>query len=90
MVTSFNIPDPIDQAIKSVLSTDPQYADPKDCVDCCVMASNQLIDELNKLGISGKLVGHYHHAWVLVDDYNIDLTARQFDPNEPCPKIWKN
>ena len=75
-------------AIDEVLKTDPQYADPKDCVDCCVMASNQLIDELKKKGLTGTLVGTKEHAWVLVNNVNIDLTARQFDKNAKCPKIW--
>lgn len=77
--------DSILSAVDEVLKTDPQYADPK---DCCVMASNQLIDELKKKGLVGKLVGTKEHAWVLVNNVNIDLTARQFDKNAKCPKIW--
>jgi len=75
-------------AVNAVLRTDPQYADPKDCVDCCVMASNQLISELKKQGLTGELVGTKEHAWVFINDVNIDLTARQFDKNAACPKIW--
>lgn len=78
-------------AINSVLKSDPQYADPKDCKDCCVMASVQLRDKLWKAGINATLTGEPGHAWVLTEDgFNIDLTARQFNELEPCPKIWKS
>lgn len=80
-------PQPILDAIARVLQADPQFADAKDCVDCCVMASKSLIAELAAAGMKGELVGSYEHAWVLVDGFNIDLTARQFDENEPCPVL---
>lgn len=91
MTTEFNIPEAIINAVNSVLKSDPQYADPKDCKDCCVMASTQLIRELYKVGVKGTLTGNYLHSWVLTEDeWNIDLTARQLSTLEPCPKIWKS
>lgn len=35
-----------------------------------------------------KGTGKPHH-WAEIEGYGVDLTARQFDKNEPCPKIWK-
>lgn len=85
------IPSFIIQATNKVLQDDPWFADSVDCEDTCVMASKQLIDELKAIGISGaKMIGDFFHAWVYVDGWNIDLTARQFDKDAPCPKIWNN
>jgi hypothetical protein len=36
----------------------------------------------------GDYKGKGFHNWAVVEGYCIDLTARQFDEKEPCPKIW--
>lgn len=35
-----------------------------------------------------KVGGSYYHCWAKMGPWNIDLTARQFNPSEDYPKIW--
>ncbi len=89
------LPEHLQRAIDRVLAADPQFATKEGAKDCCVLASQLLIDEIKKEVRNAdakkvKIQGSYYHVWVRVDDeWNIDLTARQFDPTAPCPKIWR-
>jgi hypothetical protein len=94
-----DLPAYIQAAIEYVYDKHPEYKTPRGARGNCVMATDFLLfkcDEL--LGeelCDGRMVAvddFYEkgpHAWADIEGWQIDLTARQFNPNEPCPKIWK-
>ena len=85
---SEEIREKITEAVKKVLEGDPQFAEQKGAEDSCRYASERLIGGLKEAGLTGILIGNRHHVWVKVDCWNIDLTARQFDPRLECPLYW--
>jgi hypothetical protein len=79
------------QAIEEVLSEHTWFSDPERCADLCGIASEELMLVIKANmpeGTAAKLTGDYWHQFVQVDNWFIDLTARQFDSNASCPKIW--
>jgi hypothetical protein len=94
-----NLPLYLQKAINDVLKRKPKYKTKKGALGNCVKASDELLikcDELLDDDCDGYLdgtadyKGFGHHYWAVIEGYCIDLTARQFDENEKCPKIYKN
>lgn len=90
-----DFPEIINTAINNVLSRHPEYASVYGAQGKCIIASDKLLFELDNLNngepIDGYLVGQaspLHHWAFIAPNINIDLTARQFDGNADCPKIW--
>lgn len=97
---AFNCPDLPEEIKRSVEETIkrniPQCLDPIKAKGHCLRLSNELMLNLANEGklpfVDCKIVFTKRpqpHFWILVDGWHIDLTARQFNAYEPCPKIWK-
>lgn len=85
------LPEWIKDPIRRLLYANPDFADPVECADQCLYASTTLIELIREVMPEGTDIGtegDFWHAFVKVDKWFIDLTARQFDPNQDCPKIW--
>jgi hypothetical protein len=86
----------ITTAIQKTLTEDCK--DPVKVKGKCMMVSFQLFNNLVELGNLKpyEQVKILHaknpkpHFWVWVEGYHIDLTAKQFEESEECPKIWIN
>jgi hypothetical protein len=82
------------EAINSVLINHPEYLSAFGAKARCVDASTELLfklDEMKGYPINGYVDGNdIPHNWAVVENWCVDLTARQFDVNAPCPKIWVN
>jgi hypothetical protein len=94
-----NLPQYIQQAIDFVLSNHPEYKTKLGAKGKCITATVQLLfkcDELANDMCDGYLDGTNNHNdkgphhWAVIEGYCIDLTARQFDEKDECPKIWIN
>jgi len=49
------------------------------CLDCmCAITSYEIFLTLKEKGIRAKFCMNNHHCFVMVDDYVIDITAKQF------------
>lgn len=63
----------------------------KDLTGWCAIASAYLFRELKKAGIDAEIhlyEGHrYCHAYVVVDDHVVDVTATQFKPFSKTPVV---
>jgi hypothetical protein len=97
LLSAAGLPVYIQEAIRVVLKRHPEYKTKSGALGNCVIASDELLFYIDqKLGnicdgyINGVLdyKGKGFHNWAVVEGYCIDLTARQFDEKEPCPKIW--
>lgn len=44
----------------------------------CAIASYELLKRLKRAKINASIAGNENHAFVLIDDYKIDVTATQF------------
>lgn len=81
-------------AVNSVLFEHPEYLTKKGAYGKCVDASTQLLfklDEMYDFPINGYVDGDKRpHHWAVVENWCIDLTARQFNETDECPKIWLN
>ncbi len=98
------VPDLPDWIIKGVEETIvgnySQCLDPVKAKGNCLRVSNQLMYNLSEVGkdlvkpFDNCKILHTKkpqpHFWIFVDGWHIDLTARQFNENERCPKIWKD
>jgi hypothetical protein len=93
-----DIPETIKHVIEETISKNAlQCLDPVKAKGNCLRISDQLMMNLYEVGkkpfVDCKIIfakKPHPHFWILVDDWHIDLTARQFNPKEPCPKIWKH
>lgn len=89
-----DIPKEILEAIEYVLSEHPEYKTVEGSTGNCITASDELMFRLDIINdcepVDAYLVGNdIPHHWALIyGKYNVDLTARQFDVNADCPKIW--
>jgi hypothetical protein len=88
----------IQQSIEKTISKNSlRCFDPQGSKGHCLRISDELMWNLVELGkkkpfVECKIIHRRKpnpHFWVCVDGLHIDLTARQFDPEEPCPKIWR-
>lgn len=86
------IPDYIQKAIDLTLSEHPEYQDPILSIGKCIEASDNLIDNVEIVTdevIGGFMDGNENHHWAVINNlYCVDLTARQFNVSNECPKIW--
>jgi hypothetical protein len=97
MLATADLPHHISEAIKIVLERHPEYKTHQGALGKCVDASDELLFYIDQeLGVicDGYMDGvvdyngNGFHNWAVVEGYCIDLTARQFDKNDLCPKIW--
>jgi hypothetical protein len=92
LLTIRHLPNHIREVLVSVMMDIRQRGinpeDPCDADGRCVVLSEDLIRKFTEKFIDSRMVGTSTHAFVKVEDYYIDLTARQFNPMEPYPKIW--
>jgi hypothetical protein len=84
----------IDETIKENRS---QCLDPIKAKGNCLRISHELMFKLSEVGkspfVDCKIIHSkkpYPHFWLLVEGWHIDLTAKQFNSQESCPKIWKH
>lgn len=81
-------------AVNSVLLDHPEYMTKVGAAGKCVDASTQLLfklDEMLGFPINGYMDGdNTPHHWAVVENWCVDLTARQFNESESCPKVWLN
>ena len=92
--------DIIQIAIENILLKHPEYKTKEGSKGECITASDLLLFEVDRLcnrvynsRMHGEsdyngIKGQYHHWAVFNDSICVDLTARQFDENADCPKIW--
>ena len=96
-----DLPEWIAEVVKETIAKNSsQCLDPVKAKGNCLRMSDQLLynlSEVNKEAIvpfvNCKIMFRkkpHPHFWLLVDGWHIDLTAKQFDRNEPCPKIWRD
>jgi len=97
-VEYFETPDWIQQSIENTIAKNgSRCLDPKGSKGHCLRISDELMWNLVELGkkkpfVECRIIHRRKpdpHFWISVDGLHIDLTARQFDPEEPCPKIWR-
>ncbi len=88
------LPDYLEKALETVIAEHPEYATKEGATGMCVAASDELLfmcDEIKGSTIDGYVDGDNRpHHWAVIEGICVDLTARQFNENEPFPKIWKN
>ncbi|WP_147205816.1 hypothetical protein [Segetibacter aerophilus] len=92
------LPESIRQCVEETIAANPSNClDPIKAKGHCLRISDLLMLNLAEQGkkpfVDCKIIHTkkpYPHFWIYVDGWHIDLTARQFDPNAPCPKIWKD
>lgn len=92
-----DLPEAIRQSIETTITNNiSRCIDPVKAKGQCLRMSDELMLNLSEAGkkafIDCKIVFTRHpqpHFWIYVDGFHIDLTARQFNPHAPCPKIWK-
>lgn len=81
------------EPILEVLKSNTHFFDPLLCEGFCISATHQLLMLVYlSLRIKGSMIktetpGHY---CAHINGWNIDLTARQFEPSDDCPKIWQS
>jgi hypothetical protein len=93
-----DLPETIRQSVEeTMLKNISRCLDPIKAKGNCLRISDELMLNLSEVGkkpfIDCKIIHAKKpqpHFWIFVDGWHIDLTARQFDPKEPCPKIWKH
>jgi hypothetical protein len=56
----------------------PHIGDPVDLSSYCAIAAGKLCSMLQEAGVDAKIANNDSHAFVLVDDYIVDITATQF------------
>jgi hypothetical protein len=97
MIQYPELPETIRQSIEETISNNASRClDPIKAKGQCLRMSDELMLNLSERGTEAfadsKIIftkKPYPHFWIYVDGWHIDLTARQFDPEAPCPKIWK-
>lgn len=93
-----DLPEDIKKSIEKTIERNiPQCLDPAKAKGHCLRISNELMLTLAEAGkkpfVDCKIIHARNpqpHFWILVDGWHIDLTARQFNTGERCPKIWKH
>jgi hypothetical protein len=99
--TQFDYPDfpeKIKQCIIETIENNlSRCLDPVKAKGQCLRVSDELMLNLADQGlrpfVECKIVHTRQpkpHFWVYINGWHIDLTAKQFDPQEPCPKILKD
>ncbi len=97
-MTDLKLPEFIQIAIDRVLKLRPEFMTQEGACGNCQLASEMLLYHLPLVWIDEAYLDYYFidntnlrgHVWCVIQGWNVDLTARQFDPLEPCPKIWRN
>lgn len=95
-MTIHDLPDYAQKAIEVVLKKHPEYNTPDGAWGECVTATDELLfacDIIADKIVDGFMTGTdepEHHHWAVIEGICVDLTAKQFNPHEPCPKIWKH
>ena len=92
------LPETIRQSVEETILNNPSRClDPVKAKGQCLRMSDELMLSLAERGkeafLDSKIIftkKPYPHFWIMVDGWHIDLTARQFNSNEPCAKIWKH
>ena len=89
------LPDYLEKALETVKESDAYlFGSDEGATGMCVAASDELLfmcDEIKGSTIDGYVDGDNRpHHWAVIEGICVDLTARQFNENEPFPKIWKN
>lgn len=92
-----DLPETVRQIVEETIANNTsQCLDPIKAKGQCLRMSDELMLNLSQVGkrpfIDCKIIHTkkpYPHFWLFVEGWHIDLTARQFNPHEPCPKIWK-
>lgn len=96
-----DLPEWIKEGIETTIAKNIlECLDPVKAKGNCLRMSDQLMYNLYEVGkesispfINCKILYSIKprpHFWLFIDGWHIDLTARQFNPNESCPKIWKD
>jgi hypothetical protein len=93
-----DLPETIRKCVEETIAANISIClDPKKAKGQCLRISDLLMLNLAEVGkrpfIDCKIIHTkkpHPHFWIFVDGWHIDLTAIQFNPKEPCPKIWKN
>ncbi len=91
------LPEAIWQVVKETIDDNRlRCLDPKKSIGRCLQVSHELMNNLAAIGktpfVDSKIIFRKTpkpHFWIAVDGFHIDLTARQFNPLEQCPKVWK-
>lgn len=94
----FKLPETIRQCVEETIAANISTClDPVKAKGHCLRMSDLLMLNLAEAGkkpfVDCKIIHTkkpYPHFWIYVDGWHIDLTAKQFNPDEPCPKIWKD
>jgi hypothetical protein len=94
----FELPETIKKCVDETIAANVSTClDPVKAKGHCLRMSDVLMLNLAEAGkkpfIDCKIIHTkkpYPHFWIYVDGWHIDLTAKQFNPDEPCPKIWKD
>lgn len=91
-----DLPDPIREAtIRAMESLKDFNIDTPDGANgLCVTASDVVLDFYDQITNDYESEGVIRsgtslHSFAEIKGYGIDLTARQFNPHEPFPKLWK-
>ncbi|HEX8378582.1 MAG TPA: hypothetical protein VF602_12255 [Pedobacter sp.] len=91
------LPEAILKVVEETITNNSKCLDPDKAKGRCLQISHELIFNLAIIGKTPftecKLIFKpkpHPHFWVYVEGWHIDLTARQFNPFEQCPKIWKH
>jgi hypothetical protein len=91
------LPEAIMNVVEETIANNSRCLDPDKARGRCLQISHELIFNLAMIGktpfTETKLVFTQKpnpHFWIYIDGWHIDLTARQFNPFEPCPKVWKH
>jgi hypothetical protein len=94
----FALPETIRQCVEeTIVANTFTCLDPLKAKGHCLRMSHLLMLNLAEEGkrpfVDCKIIHTkkpYPHFWIYVDGWHIDLTAKQFSPDQPCPKIWKD
>lgn len=94
---STELPEAILQVVnETIANNNSKCLDPINSRGRCLQMSHELMHNLAAIGkipfVDSKLLFRQKpkpHFWLCVDGFHIDLTARQFNPFEQCPKVWK-
>ncbi|MCW3080802.1 hypothetical protein [Segetibacter sp.] len=94
----FELPETIRQCVEETIAANVATClDPLKAKGHCLRMSDLLMLNLAEAGkkpfVDCKIIHTkkpHPHFWLYVDGWHIDLTAKQFNPDAPCPKIWKD
>ena len=93
-MNEIEIPEYLKIAIFNITHNHPEWGTKEGATGQCVAASDGLLFECDRLTdtvVNGCVDGDSRpHHWAVVEGICVDLTARQFNENEPFPKVWMN